>query len=77
MKKPIIYAIVTIVIVLAAIRLISNRNRIVSLNENLTADFVIVSIANVEKSRLLSTSILRERYILIRKLIYPQKPPVK
>jgi membrane fusion protein, multidrug efflux system len=49
MKKPIIYAIVTIVIVLAAFRLISNRNRIVSQNENLTADFVTVSIANVEK----------------------------
>ena len=49
MKKKIIYAIVTIIIVLAAIRLISNRNRIVSQNENLTADFVTVSIANVEK----------------------------
>jgi membrane fusion protein, multidrug efflux system len=49
MKKPIIYAIVTIVIVLAAFRLISNRNRIVSQNENLTAEFVTVSIANVEK----------------------------
>jgi RND family efflux transporter MFP subunit len=49
MKKPIIYTIVTIVIVLAAFRLISNRNRIVSQNENLTADFVTVSIANVEK----------------------------
>ena len=49
MKKLIIYAIVTIVIVLAAFRLISNRNRIVSQNENLTADFVTVSIANVEK----------------------------
>jgi len=49
MKKPIIYAIVTIVIVLAAFRLISNRNSIVSQNENLTADSVTVSIANVEK----------------------------
>jgi RND family efflux transporter MFP subunit len=49
MKKTIIYAIVTIIIVLSAIRLISNRNRIVSQNENLTADFVTVSIANVEK----------------------------
>jgi membrane fusion protein, multidrug efflux system len=49
MKKKIIYAIITIVIVLAAYRLLSNRNRIVSQNENLTADFVTVSIANVER----------------------------
>jgi membrane fusion protein, multidrug efflux system len=49
MKKTIIWAIVVIVVVLAAFRLISNRNRIVSQNENLTADFVTVSIANVEK----------------------------
>lgn len=49
MKKTIIWAIVVIVVVLAAFRLISNRNHIVSQNENLTADFVTVSIANVEK----------------------------
>jgi RND family efflux transporter MFP subunit len=49
MKKIIILAVVLIVIVLAAIRLIGNRERIVSQNENLTAEFVTVSIANVER----------------------------
>jgi membrane fusion protein, multidrug efflux system len=49
MKKIIILVVVLIVIVLAAIRLIGNRERIVSQNENLTAEFVTVSIANVEK----------------------------
>lgn len=49
MKKIIILVVVLIVIVLAAIRLIGNRERIVSQNENLTAEFVTVSISNVEK----------------------------
>jgi len=49
MKKIIILVVVLIVIVLAAIRLIGNRDRIVSQNENLTAEFVTVSIAKVEK----------------------------
>ena len=49
MKKIIIITLVLVVIVLAAIRLIGNRDRIVSQNENLTAEFVTVSIASVEK----------------------------
>jgi RND family efflux transporter MFP subunit len=49
MKKIIILVVVLIVIVLVIIRLKGNRDRIVSQNENLTADFVTVSIANVEK----------------------------
>jgi len=49
MKKTIIWIAMVIVVVLVAFRLTSNRNRIVSQNQNLTADFVTVSIANVEK----------------------------
>ena len=49
MKRIISIAIVLIVIALVVVRLIGNRERIVSQNENLTADFVTVSIANVEK----------------------------
>jgi RND family efflux transporter MFP subunit len=48
-KRIILLAIIAVVVIFSAIRLISNRNRIVSQNENLTADFVTVSIANVEK----------------------------
>ena len=49
MKKTIIWVVVVIVVVLVAFRLISNRDRIVSQNENLTADFVTVNVAGVEK----------------------------
>lgn len=49
MKKTIIWIAMGIVMVLVAFRLTSNRKRIVSQNQNLTADFVTVSIANVEK----------------------------
>lgn len=49
MKKIIILIVVLIAIVFVAIRLKGNRDRIVSQNQNLNADFVTVSIANVEK----------------------------
>jgi len=49
MKKKISLIVVAIVVVLGVIRLLSVRERNVSQNENLSADFVTVSIANVEK----------------------------
>jgi RND family efflux transporter MFP subunit len=49
MKKIITLIVVLIVIVLVVIKLIENRDRNVNQNQNLNADFVTVSIANVEK----------------------------
>ena len=77
MKKTIIWAIVVIVVVLAAFRLISNRNRIVSQNENLTADFVTVSIANVEKKASSFTLNLTGTLYPYKELDIPAETPGK
>lgn len=49
MKKTIILVVVLIGSALAVMRLNANRERNVSQKENLTADYVMVSVANVEK----------------------------
>lgn len=49
MKKIIVIAIIIVLVVLAAFRLKSSRDRIVNQNENLSADVVTVSIADVVK----------------------------
>ncbi len=76
-KRIILLAIIAVVVVFAAIRLISNRNRIVSQNENLTADFVTVSIANVEKKTSSFTLNLTGTLYPYKELDIPAETPGK